>query len=160
MLLTAVFTINIFMMCYRSGRTFLSFISHIPVTRASREGSEDPGWGGHVSDRKKSPGPIAEEELLQWRSSLFHGDSTKCDGHLQKSNLHPSSRRRAGKPSLLLIPLNPQSILNFPSHTHNTPEKGKELHFLQHGLWITMDYHSITATVAWNRILFWVFCSI
>ena len=69
---------------------------HIVVTRASREGSEDPGWGGHVSDRKESPGALAEEELLQWRPSLFHGDPAKCDGHLQKSNLHPSSRRRAG----------------------------------------------------------------
>lgn len=79
------------------------------VTRASREGSEDPGWGGHVSDRKESPGAFAEEELLQWRPSLFHGDSAKCDGHLQKSNLHPSSRRRAGTtlsppPNVLLDP--------------------------------------------------------
>lgn len=101
--------------------TSTTFIFPVPVTRASREGSEDPGWGGHVSDRKKSPGAIAEEELLQWRPSLFHGDSTKCDGHLQKSNLHPSSRRRAGKPRLLLIPLNPQSVRNFQSHAHNTP---------------------------------------
>lgn len=101
--------------------TSTSFISPVTVTRASREGSEDPGWGGHVSDRKKSPGAIAEEELLQWRPSLFHGDSTKCDGHLQKSNLHPSSRRRAGEPGLLLIPLNPQSVRNFQSHAHNTP---------------------------------------
>lgn len=73
----------------------LSLVS-AAVTRASREGSEDPGWGGHVSDRKESPGAFAEEELLQWRPSLFHGDPAKCDGHLQKSNLHPSSRRRAG----------------------------------------------------------------
>lgn len=69
---------------------------HVVVTRASREGSEDPGRGGHVSDRTESPGTLAEEELLQWRPSLLHGDPTKCDGHLQKSNLHPSSRRRAG----------------------------------------------------------------
>lgn len=92
---------------------FVSF-SHIAVTRASREGSEDPGWGGHVSDRKKSPGAIAEEELLQWRPSLFHGDSAKCDGHLQKSNLHPSSRRRAGEQSL-----EPQSVQKVAvSETH------------------------------------------
>lgn len=80
------------------------FLLPLAVTRASREGSEDPGWGGHVSDRKKSPGAFAEEELLQWRPSLFHGDSAKCDGHLQKSNLHPSSRRRAGKTPRLRKP--------------------------------------------------------
>lgn len=76
---------------------FLNSISqHTVVVRASCEGSEDPGWGGHVSDRTESPGTLAEEELLQWWPSLLHGDSTKCDWHLQKSNLHPSSRRRAG----------------------------------------------------------------
>lgn len=48
--------------------TFLNFSisQHIVVTRASREGSEDPGRGGHVSDRTESPGTLAEKELLQW----------------------------------------------------------------------------------------------
>lgn len=72
----------------------------IVVARASCEGSEDPGRGGDVSDRTESPGTFAEEELLQWRPSLLHGDPAKCDGHLQKSNLHPSFRRRAGGPDL------------------------------------------------------------
>lgn len=105
-----------------SRSTFLNFclFLHTVVTRASREGSEDPGWGGHVSDRKESPGALAEEELLQWRPSLFHGDSAKCDGHLQKSNLHPSSRRRAGKQSrwafYLRPPPPPPEVTNHTKH--------------------------------------------
>lgn len=90
----------------------------IVVTRASCEGSEDPGRGGDVSDRTESPGTFAEEELLQWRPSLLHGDPAKCDGHLQKSNLHPSFRRRAGRETLFLYSC-------------------KSINFLFHWLWLT-----------------------
>lgn len=86
---------------------------HITVTRASREGSEAPGCGGHVSDRTASPGTIAEEELLQWWPSLLHGDPAKCDRHLQKSNPGPRFRRHAGVQTLWTLSWSPQVINPF-----------------------------------------------
>lgn len=108
--------------------TFLNFSisQHVVVTRASCEGSEDPGRGGHVSDRTESPGTLAEKELLQWWPSLLHGDPTKCDWHLQKSNLHPSSRRRAGERSVSVFWQRPLIYLFFflcNSETDNSLKK-------------------------------------
>lgn len=138
--------------CSRSLFLNTSSPLRIAVTRASREGSEDPGRGGHVSDRTESPGALAEEELLQWRPSLFHGDPAKCDGHLQKSNLHPSSRRRAGRQRSGALSGQKRQKSRSRKHPltrmhlqHLRMYSVWKLHFLLHRARITMNYSCTVA---------------
>lgn len=65
LLLLLLDSIKSSLQCSKVEDTDSSVSSSLAVTRASCEGSEDPGWGRHVSDREESPGVNVPSQLLQ-----------------------------------------------------------------------------------------------